>query len=121
MKHILTTTLFLLPLLACASPDKGLTDEDTNVGTPLPPTGNSTATTATGSNSGTSQTTGNGTSGAVTIDPGLEDQLNGQIASGDYPPPTFVATNYDGGERTEANLVGHPTVLWFYPLAKTPG
>ncbi len=43
------------------------------------------------------------------------------------PPPSpkplipFTVTNRDGTPRTEADLLGHPTVLWFYPSAYTTG
>lgn len=117
MKPTATAFLLLLPLMACATPVKGSATDDTNAAS-------STQTSEagpTGQTTGTKGTTPTFSTGTVTIDPGLADQLNGQIASGEYPPPSFVALNYDGTERTEANLVGHPTVLWFYPLAKTPG
>ena len=35
--------------------------------------------------------------------------------------PDFVAHNSDGAARGKADLLGHPTVLWFYPAAATPG
>ena len=47
--------------------------------------------------------------------------LNGTLPSANLEPPEFVALNRDGAERTEANLIGQPTVLWFYPLANSPG
>jgi hypothetical protein len=36
-------------------------------------------------------------------------------------PPVFEAVNYDGALRTRADLIGHPTVLWFFPWSGTPG
>ena len=47
--------------------------------------------------------------------------LNGTLPAANLDPPEFVALNRDGTERTEANLIGQPTVLWFYPLADSPG
>ncbi|MES2644383.1 MAG: hypothetical protein V4850_33160 [Myxococcota bacterium] len=35
--------------------------------------------------------------------------------------PSFAATNQYGAARSEADLLGHPTVLWFYPAAGTYG
>jgi hypothetical protein len=112
MKPTFAAFLFLVPLVACAASVKEPATDDTNGAAASQTTDGGPAT---GTSTKTSST------GTVTIDPGLADQLNGQIASGDYPPPSFVAQNYDLTERTEADLIGHPTVLWFYPLAKTPG
>ena len=47
--------------------------------------------------------------------------LNGVSPSTDTPPPVFSALNYDGSVRNQENLVGHPTVIWFFPFAGTPG
>lgn len=35
--------------------------------------------------------------------------------------PEFAAVNHLGEPRSRADLVGHPTVLWFFPAAGTPG
>lgn len=36
--------------------------------------------------------------------------------------PTFSeVVNSDGSPRTQADLLGHPTVVWFYPDAGTYG
>jgi hypothetical protein len=45
---------------------------------------------------------------------------------GTVPPealaaPAFAALNYDGGTRATEDLLGHPTVMWFFPFAGTPG
>jgi cytochrome oxidase Cu insertion factor (SCO1/SenC/PrrC family) len=32
------------------------------------------------------------------------------------PLPTFTARAHTGEARTEADLVGHPTVMWFFPV-----
>lgn len=50
-----------------------------------------------------------------------ELDLNGSIPVAALAPPTFLAENYDGGTRTEADLIGKPTVMWFFPFAGTPG
>ena len=35
--------------------------------------------------------------------------------------PDFTALNFDGSSRSRDDLMGSPTVLWFYPIANTPG
>jgi hypothetical protein len=35
--------------------------------------------------------------------------------------PEFKATNRDGAARAREHLIGQPTVLWFFPMAGTPG
>ncbi|MBM4389509.1 MAG: hypothetical protein FJ090_00175 [Deltaproteobacteria bacterium] len=47
--------------------------------------------------------------------------LHGVAPSEPVPVPEFAATNRDGTARTSVDLVGHPTVIWFYPLANTAG
>jgi peroxiredoxin len=37
------------------------------------------------------------------------------------PAPDFAATNMDGAARDREDLLGHPTVMWFYPAAGTAG
>lgn len=49
------------------------------------------------------------------------EELNGHWAAERIPAPEFVATNRDGAARSKPDLVGHPTVLWFYPAATTAG
>jgi hypothetical protein len=51
-----------------------------------------------------------------------QDELTGRIPENPLPVPEFSAVfNYDGSARTQVDLVGHPTVVWFYPLAGTYG
>lgn len=50
------------------------------------------------------------------------DETNGTRP--DDPLPVladFSATNRDGGSRGPDDLVGGPTVIWFFPFADTPG
>lgn len=35
--------------------------------------------------------------------------------------PTFTVTNRDGAARTRDDLLGAPSVVWFYPAAATSG
>ncbi len=47
--------------------------------------------------------------------------LNGTAPAVPVPLPTFAALNQLGEPRGPEHLVGHATVVWFYPLADTPG
>ncbi len=52
--------------------------------------------------------------------------VDGSLLHGSYPPSelpvaTFEALSHEGLSRTSADLLGHPTVIWFYPMAGTPG
>ena len=47
--------------------------------------------------------------------------LNGIVPENALALPQFTATNYDGSSRTAEDLIGNPTVLWFYPAADTAG
>ena len=47
--------------------------------------------------------------------------LNGTIPPVALAAPVFEALNYDNGQRTQADLMGKPTVMWFFPFANTPG
>jgi hypothetical protein len=57
----------------------------------------------------------------LTIDTGSAGGLTGTIPEVALAAPEFVATNLDDTERTQVDLIGHPTVMWFYPLANSPG
>ena len=54
---------------------------------------------------------------AIVLPPGL----NGTVVEPRLPAPEFVATNYDGSTRMRSDLQYRPTVMWFYPVAGTPG
>ena len=47
--------------------------------------------------------------------------LVGKCADEARKVPSFKALSHDGTTRSEKDLVGHPTVLWFFPVAGTPG
>ena len=49
------------------------------------------------------------------------DELNGDTPDSDVPAPTFTAANRDGSARSREDLLGQPTVMWFYPLAASAG
>ena len=113
----LTSLLFFA--LACGSStnlpaDGTATDPVTDPTTTTPPAPTTT---------GPTDTTGSGT-----LDRGWqcsqdvdEADLNGTYPNGETPAPDFVAFNRDGTERGQADLIGTPTVLWFYPIAGTSG
>lgn len=50
-----------------------------------------------------------------------ELDLYGDWAAERIPAPEFTATNLDGAARDREDLLGHPTVMWFYPAAATAG
>ena len=47
--------------------------------------------------------------------------LHGSVPENNLALPDFSASNYDGAARTREDLMGHPTVIWFYPAAATAG
>lgn len=47
--------------------------------------------------------------------------LNGTVPASALPAPEFVALNSDGSTRGPEDLMGKPTVMWFFPFAGTPG
>ena len=46
---------------------------------------------------------------------------NGTEPASEIGPPTFTATNYDYASRSQQDLLGQPTVIWFFPFSATPG
>ena len=60
---------------------------------------------------------GSGDSDPVDVPSGT----NGTIPNDALEAPDFAATNRDGGSRDREDLLGHPTVMWFYPAAGTYG
>lgn len=66
-----------------------------------------------------------GTADAAATDGGGSDGgvsgLVGSAPAKAIPAPEFVATNRDGSGRSREDLLGHPTVIWFYPAASTAG
>jgi hypothetical protein len=55
------------------------------------------------------------------IDSGLYAKLNGTRPTTALPAPDFVAINSDETLRDKEALLGHPTVMWFFPFSGTPG
>lgn len=53
--------------------------------------------------------------------PPLPAGLIGQPPAAPRALPEFQATNRDGAARRREDLLGHPTVIWFYPAAATAG
>ena len=60
---------------------------------------------------------GDGDSDPVDVPSGT----NGSVPDEALEAPDFAATNRDGGARDREDLLGHPTVMWFYPAAGTYG
>jgi hypothetical protein len=91
----------LLLLLACMAKDAPSTP-GTDAGDPD------------GGGGGTTATDDGGSDGGAT-------GLIGSAPAKAIPAPEFVATNRDGTGRSREDLLGHPTVIWFYPAASTAG
>lgn len=51
----------------------------------------------------------------------VQGDLNGVFPPENIPAPDFTALNSDGTERTKEDLMGHPTVIWFFPRSQTYG
>ncbi len=51
-------------------------------------------------------------------DSGIDDGLRGARLDPPLSPPSFAVLDTAGVTRTEADLVGHPTVLWFFREAE---
>lgn len=53
--------------------------------------------------------------------PGEAPALLGARPGAPVAAPEFTAVSHDASPRSKADLVGHPTVIWFFPAAGTPG
>jgi hypothetical protein len=90
------------------------TSQTTATGTTTTATGTSTtSTTSTGTTATTTSSTTN-----TTID---TTKLYGTAPDKAVPAPTFAVYNHESEVRTREDLMGHPTVFWFFPFADTPG
>ena len=49
------------------------------------------------------------------------EELNGSVPDQALEAPEFDARNRDGAPRSQQDLLGHPTLMWFYPKASTSG
>ncbi|MEE2751921.1 MAG: hypothetical protein VX519_10860 [Myxococcota bacterium] len=49
------------------------------------------------------------------------DDLYGVVPNNSISAPQFTVVNHDGSTRTREDLMGHRTVMWFFPFARTPG
>ena len=47
--------------------------------------------------------------------------LHGERPTAPIQTPDFQALDQHGQPRTKQALLGHPTVMWFYPAAATAG
>jgi len=50
-----------------------------------------------------------------------EADVNGTAPILTLDLPDFSVVNSDGSSRKKENLQGSPSVIWFYPVAGTPG
>lgn len=67
-----------------------------------------------------SDDSGSGDSADTNVDTATEG-LHGEWPQNALPVPDFDAKNLDNSPRSKPDLVGHPTVVWFYPLAGSSG
>ena len=76
-----------------------------------------------GDETGGDETSGDETSGDETGGDALvlPSGLNGTVIEPPLPPTSVSALNLDGTRRDMDDLVDGPTVMWFYPLAGSPG
>ncbi|MBN2800326.1 MAG: redoxin domain-containing protein [Deltaproteobacteria bacterium] len=102
MRHTLFITLGLLT--ACPNPYRDDVEEDTG------PVEDTDADTDTDTDADTDSDTDTDT------DTDADLEIYGAAPSSPVAAPEFVATNLDGSPRTRSNLLGHRTILWFYPL-----
>ena len=51
----------------------------------------------------------------------LTGDFNGTLPPIEIAAPDLSAQNRDESLRSKDDLLGHPTVLWFFPFAGTPG
>ena len=96
----------LLPVLACAGGESEEKTGDGGAGLPDLPVDDDPG-----------DDSGDVVDEEIVLPPGL----NGTVVDPRLPAPEFVATNYDGSTRTRSDLEYRPTVMWFYPVAGTPG
>ena len=95
--------------LACTDPKDSATGDDGTDG--------SDGTALDGGSDGAAD----GTDGAADGTDGTSTSYNGEPPDSPIAAPEFTATNRDGGARDREDLLGHPTVMWFYPAAGTYG
>ena len=79
------------------------------------PDNTQTTTTTTSTSTTDTNTT---TTTSTTID---TTELFGTAPTQPVPAPEFLAYSHESEPRTREDLMGHPTVLWFFPFADTPG
>lgn len=58
---------------------------------------------------------------ACSGNPAPVDTLASEGAPAVVSAPEFAVVNHRGEPRTRDDLLGHPTVMWFFPVAGTPG
>jgi hypothetical protein len=110
----------LVVLAACNGGDKtgpsetGHTGTTTSTPTPTPTDSTPTTDAHTGTVTDSTSTTDTST--------GLPPGLHGSAPTVAKSVPSFSqVTNRLGAPMSSADLVGHPTVVWFYPAAATGG
>ena len=78
--------------------------------------------TSTGNTSVTSTETTSKTTASTTMTTPIDtSNLYGSAPKKAFPAPEFVVLSHTNETRTREDLLGHPTVVWFFPFAGTPG
>ncbi len=60
-------------------------------------------------------------SGARAPEAAAPGALRGEQLAPPIVVPEFAAVSHTGAPRSRSDLLGHPTVMWFFPAAGTPG
>ena len=111
-------------VLGIASVGCGQDDTPENTQSSITTTGSTSVTTTTGTSTATTTgtstatTTGTSTATSTTID---TTNLYGTAPAQAVPAPQFTVYSHEDETRTREDLIGHPTVGWFFPFADTPG
>jgi hypothetical protein len=101
-------TLPLILLLACGGSDGVTSPDETGDEDDILTFGDDDDDGSTDTDTDTSSTT-------------LTGDFNGTLPPIEIAAPDFSAQNRDESLRSKDDLLGHPTVLWFFPFAGTPG
>ncbi len=113
--------LVLALALAGCSGDKGDSSDGAGGSDGSTGTDEADGTDASDGTDGTAGTDGDGGADGGDGADGGTVALNGSPPDSPVALPTFAATNSDGSARGREDLLGSPTVMWFYPLAASGG
>lgn len=110
--HVMPPLVLLIALSACRPDTPALLDSDSGIAD----SGGVTVDTA---DTGDGAAVDSADPDTAAPDPG--DGLHGSAPDPAIPLPAFTATNRDGTPRGPENLIGNPTIIWFYRDAGSAG